>query len=56
MKIEPREFPPREVMNHISANYLPLVVRKQLGPVLFYRAGCPGADVRRPDAPAAGDL
>ncbi|XTZ39677.1 two-component system sensor histidine kinase RcsC [Salmonella enterica] len=31
LKIEPREFSPREVMSHITANYLPLVVRKQLG-------------------------
>jgi signal transduction histidine kinase len=35
LKIEPREFSPREVMNHISANYLPLVVRKQLGLYCF---------------------
>lgn len=27
LKIEPREFSPREVMNHITANYLPLAVR-----------------------------
>jgi len=35
LKIEPREFSPREVMNHITANYLPLVVRKQLGLYCF---------------------
>ncbi len=36
LKIEPREFSPREVMNHITANHLPLVVRKQLGFVPLY--------------------
>ena len=35
LKIEPREFSPREVMNHITANYLPLVVRKQIGLYCF---------------------
>lgn len=35
LKIEPREFSPREVMSHIMANYLPLVVRKQLGLYCF---------------------
>ncbi|MBB1201640.1 two-component system sensor histidine kinase RcsC [Enterobacteriaceae bacterium 89] len=35
LKIEPREFSPREVMSHITANYLPLVVRKQLGLYCF---------------------
>ncbi len=34
LKIEPRVLS-REVMNHISANYLPLVVRKQLGLYCF---------------------
>ncbi|MCS5947111.1 hypothetical protein LNP25_30605 [Klebsiella variicola subsp. variicola] len=41
MKIEPREFSPREVMNHISANYLPLVVRKQLGLYCFIEPDVP---------------
>lgn len=31
----PREFSPKEVMNHITASYLPLVVRKQLGMCCF---------------------
>lgn len=31
LKIEAREFSPREAIGHITANYLPLVVRKQLG-------------------------
>ena len=35
LKIEPREFSPREVMSHITANYLPLVVRKQIGLYCF---------------------
>jgi two-component system capsular synthesis sensor histidine kinase RcsC len=35
LKIEPREFSVREVMNHITSNYLPLVVRKQLGLYCF---------------------
>lgn len=30
LKTESREYSPREVMNHITANYLPLMVRKQL--------------------------
>jgi len=41
LKIEPREFSPREVMNHISANYLPLVVRKQLGLYCFIEPDVP---------------
>ncbi|EPY1564157.1 two-component system sensor histidine kinase RcsC [Raoultella planticola] len=41
MKIEPGEFSPREVMNHISANYLPLVVRKQLGLYCFIEPDVP---------------
>ncbi len=35
LKIERANFH-REVMNHITANYLPLVVRKQLGLYCFY--------------------
>ncbi|SLM63937.1 MULTISPECIES: two-component system sensor histidine kinase RcsC [Dickeya] len=30
LKIEPGEFSPREVINHIVSNYLPLVVKKRL--------------------------
>ncbi|MGM3174932.1 two-component system sensor histidine kinase RcsC [Dickeya lacustris] len=30
LKIEPGEFAPREVINHIVSNYLPLVVKKRL--------------------------
>ena len=41
LKIEPGEFSPREVMNHISANYLPLVVRKQLGLYCFIEPDVP---------------
>lgn len=41
LKIEPSEFSPREVMNHISANYLPLVVRKQLGLYCFIEPDVP---------------
>lgn len=41
LKIEPREFSPREVINHISANYLPLVVRKQLGLYCFIEPDVP---------------
>ncbi|MGV5840501.1 two-component system sensor histidine kinase RcsC [Escherichia coli] len=43
LKIEPREFSPREVMNHITANYLPLVVRKQLGLHCFIEPDVPVA-------------
>ncbi|TKT84332.1 two-component system sensor histidine kinase RcsC [Escherichia sp. MR] len=43
LKIEPREFSPREVMNHITANYLPLVVRKQLGLYCFIEPDVPVA-------------
>ncbi|RZN20315.1 MULTISPECIES: two-component system sensor histidine kinase RcsC [unclassified Escherichia] len=43
LKIEPREFSPREVMNHITANYLPLVVRKQLGLYCFIEPDVPMA-------------
>lgn len=41
LKIEPREFSPREVMNHITANYMPLVVRKQLGLYCFIEPDVP---------------
>lgn len=41
LKIEPREFSPKEVMNHITANYLPLVVRKQLGMYCFIEPDVP---------------
>ena len=41
LKIEPGEFSPREVMNHISANYLPLVVRKLLGLYCFIEPDVP---------------
>ncbi|HDW7196945.1 TPA: two-component system sensor histidine kinase RcsC [Escherichia coli] len=43
LMIEPREFSPREVMNHITANYLPLVVRKQLGLYCFIEPDVPVA-------------
>ncbi|WP_058912815.1 two-component system sensor histidine kinase RcsC [Entomohabitans teleogrylli] len=41
LKIEPREFSPREVMSHITANYLPLVVRKQFGLYCFIEPDVP---------------
>ena len=41
LKIEPHEFSPREVMSHITANYLPLVVRKQLGLYCFIEPDVP---------------
>jgi two-component system capsular synthesis sensor histidine kinase RcsC len=41
LKIEPREFSPREVMSHITANYAPLVVRKQLGLYCFIEPDVP---------------
>ncbi|MGP3593205.1 two-component system sensor histidine kinase RcsC [Vagococcus sp. WN89Y] len=41
LKIEPREFSPREVMSHITANYVPLVVRKQLGLYCFIEPDVP---------------
>ena len=41
LKIEPSEFSPKEVMNHITANYLPLVVRKQLGMYCFIEPDVP---------------
>ena len=43
LKIEPREFSPRELMSHITANYLPLVVRKQLGLYCFIEPDVPVA-------------
>ncbi len=57
LKIKPREFSPREVMNHISANYLPLVVRKQLGLYCFIKPTFPNKYAGNPrSSPAAGDL
>ncbi|MTH46456.1 two-component system sensor histidine kinase RcsC [Intestinirhabdus alba] len=41
LKIEPRAFSPREVMSHITANYLPLVVRKQIGLYCFIEPEVP---------------
>ncbi|CBA32357.1 Sensor kinase protein rcsC [Cronobacter turicensis z3032] len=41
LKIEPREFSPRELMSHITANYQPLVVRKQLGLYCFIEPDVP---------------
>ena len=41
LKIEPREFSPREVMSHVTANYHPLVVRKQLGLYCFISPDVP---------------
>ena len=41
LKIEPRPFSPREVMNHIVANYHPLVVRKQLAMYCFIEPDVP---------------
>jgi len=41
LKIEPREFSPREVIGHITANYLSLVVRKQLGLYCFVEPDVP---------------
>lgn len=41
LKIEPREFSPKEVMNHITANYLPLVVRKRVGMYCFIEPNVP---------------
>ena len=41
LKIEPREFSPRELMSHVTANYLPLVVRKQLGLYCFIEPDVP---------------
>lgn len=41
LKIEPQEFSPREALSHITANYLPLVVRKQLGLYCFIEPEVP---------------
>lgn len=41
LKIEPRPFSPREVMSHVAANYLPLVVRKQMGLYCFIAPDVP---------------
>ncbi|WP_226572132.1 two-component system sensor histidine kinase RcsC [Mangrovibacter yixingensis] len=41
LKIEPREFSPREVMTHVTANYQPLVVRKQMGLYCFIAPSVP---------------
>lgn len=35
LKIEPREYSPREVINYIAGNYLSLVVKKRLGLYCF---------------------
>lgn len=43
-------------MNHITANYLPLVVRKQLGLYCFIEPDVPVALKWRPDAFTAGHL
>ncbi len=43
LKIDVDNFSPREVMNHITANYLPLVVRKQLGLYCFIEPDVPVA-------------
>ncbi|MFP1483893.1 histidine kinase dimerization/phospho-acceptor domain-containing protein [Escherichia coli] len=56
LKIEPRDFSPREVMNHITANYLPLVVTKQLGLYCFIEPDVPVALNGQPDAFTAGHL
>lgn len=41
LRIEPREFSPREVMSYITGNFLPLVVRKQLGLYCFIDTNVP---------------
>ncbi|CQI97253.1 hybrid sensory kinase in two-component regulatory system with RcsB and YojN [Yersinia frederiksenii] len=41
LKIEPSEFSTVEVITHISANYLPLVVKKQLGLYCFIEPNVP---------------
>lgn len=43
LKIEPVEFSPREVISHITANYLPLLVRKQLTLYCFIEPGVPAS-------------
>ncbi|HHX5191596.1 TPA: two-component system sensor histidine kinase RcsC [Yersinia enterocolitica] len=41
LKIEPSEFSTVEVITHITANYLPLVVKKRLGLYCFIEADVP---------------
>ncbi len=41
LKIEPREFSPREVITHIASNYLSLVVKKRLTLYCFIDHGVP---------------
>jgi len=41
LKIEPRPFSPREVINHITSNYLSLVVRKRLTLYVFMENNVP---------------
>ncbi|WP_114195378.1 two-component system sensor histidine kinase RcsC [Edaphovirga cremea] len=41
LKIEPREFSCREVINHITGNYLPLVVKKRIGLYCFIEHDVP---------------
>lgn len=41
LKIEPQDFSPREIIGHITANYLPLVVKKQLGLYCFIEPDVP---------------
>lgn len=41
LKIEPRPFSPREVINHIVGNYLSLVVRKRLALYVFIENDVP---------------
>jgi len=41
LKIEPREFSCFELINHITGNYLPLVLRKQLGLYCFIEPNVP---------------
>ncbi len=41
LKIEPRDFSPREVVNHLAGNYLPLVVKKRLALYCFIDPAVP---------------
>ncbi|WP_407273106.1 two-component system sensor histidine kinase RcsC [Dickeya ananatis] len=41
LKIEPSEFAPREMINHIVSNYLPLVVKKRLELYCYIAPGVP---------------
>jgi len=43
LKIEPQEFSCREVITHIAANYLPLVVKKHVGLYCFIEHNVPTA-------------